>query len=188
MARLYRAWSVIDECMGQDQVKFSWFVVGRTIPVFPYDELIENYDENQDEVSYDQMWVNEFFTEDEAAELREYLLNSHDIALQVEEVSLPVRSGGLSYGLLLISGQSSFYTLADEQGYNLSVSVLGHYNLQAEQTSHLLSAEDQQMGSEFLERVLTHLNISEVNRSELINILNKIYAETGLCVQQCRNN
>ncbi|MDD3888417.1 MAG: hypothetical protein PHR65_00655 [Syntrophomonadaceae bacterium] len=184
MAQLFRAWSVIDGCLGQDQVKFNWFVVGRSIPVFPYEELIENYDENLEEVCYDQMWVNEFFAEAEVEELRDYLLNTHEIELQVEEVLLPVRAGGLSYGLLLISGQSRFYTLADEEGYKLSVSVLGHYDLEEEQSSNLLSDEDLQMGVKFLERVFTNLNISVLEKNELIALLNKIYKETGFCVQQ----
>ncbi|MEN6459865.1 MAG: hypothetical protein ABFC94_00650 [Syntrophomonas sp.] len=184
MTRLFRAWSVIDGCLGQAQVKFNWFVVGRSTPVLPYEELIENYDENQDEVCYDQMWVNEFFTEAEVEELRAYLLKSHETAVHVEEVLLPVRAGGLSYGLLLINGQSHFYTLADEQGYNLSVSVLGHYDLEEKKSSNILSNEDLQFGAKFLERVFTNLNIAGLEQNEQIALLNKIYEETGLYVQQ----
>ncbi|MEN6324985.1 MAG: hypothetical protein ABFD18_02065 [Syntrophomonas sp.] len=183
MTRLFRAWSVINEYLGQDQVKFNWFVAGRSIPILPYGELIEDYDNNQDDACYDQMLVNEFFTEAEVAELRDYLWKTHEIEVEVEEVSLPVRSGGLSYELLLISGQSRFYMLADEQGYNLSVSVLGHYDLE-EVLSNCLSDEDLQLGAEFLERVFTNLNISELNQNELIALLNKIYKDTGLCVKQ----
>jgi hypothetical protein len=184
MARLYRAWSVVDGCLGQDQVKFNWFVVGRSIPVFPYEELIDNYDENQDEACYDQMWVNEFFTEAEIEDLRDYLRTSHKVELQVEEVLLPVRAGGLSYGLRLISGQSRFYTLADEEGYKLSISVLGQYDLEAEKSSHHLSDKNLQIGTEFLRQVFTNLNLSLLDDNELITLLNKIYEDTGLCVQQ----
>ncbi|PKM78055.1 MAG: hypothetical protein CVU90_04900 [Firmicutes bacterium HGW-Firmicutes-15] len=186
MMQLFRAWSVIDGYLGQDQVKFNWFVVGRSNPVVPYEELIENYDENRDEACYDQMLVNEFFTEAEVVELRDYLLISHEIELQVEEVLLPVRAGGLSYGLLLISGQSRFYTLADEEGYKLSISVLGHFDLEEEKSFNLLSYEDLQIGAKFLERVFTNLNISVLEQNELITLLNKIYKETGFYVQQIK--
>lgn len=185
MTRLFRAWSVINDYLGQDQVKFNWFVAGRSIPVLPYEELIEDYDKDQDDACYDQMLVNEFFTEAEAAELRDYLWKSNAIEVQLEEVSLPVRSGGLSYELLLISGQSRFYMLADEKGYNLSVSVLGHYDLE-EEPSHLLSDEDLQLGAEFLEKVFTDLNIAELDQNEQAALLNKIYKETGLYVKKSK--
>ncbi len=183
MTRLFRAWSIKDGYLGQEQVKFSWFVVGRSLPVFPYEELIEYYDENRDEVCYDQMWVNEFFSAAEVEELRNYLLNSHEMEIHVEEVSLPVRAGGLSYGLLLISGQSSFYPLADEEGYNLSISVLGHYDLKKDKSINLLSNEDLQIGAEFLAKVFAQLNIAMPEQNELNMLLNKIYEE-GFWVQQ----
>jgi hypothetical protein len=128
MTRLFRAWSIVENFMDQDQVKFNWFVVGRTEPVAPYEELVENYDENDEESVYDRLLVDEFFTAPEVEELRGYLQRIHKLQIEVEEISLPVRSGGLSYELLLISGKKNFYTLADEDGYNLSVAILGHFD------------------------------------------------------------
>jgi hypothetical protein len=184
MARLFRAWSIIDEYLNQDQVKFNWFVVGRPSPVIPYEELIENYDQDREEIWYDQMWVNEFFTEAEVEELRDYLQRSHEVDVQVEEVQLPVRTGGLSYGLLLISGQSNFYTLADEEGYKLSISVLGHYDLKKDTSSNLLSYEELQTGTKLLEKVFANLDISMPDQNKVFALLNEIYEETGLYVNE----
>ncbi|WP_041274561.1 hypothetical protein [Desulforamulus reducens] len=157
--QLFRAWSVLDHYKGQNEVTFNWFVVGRKKPIAPYEELIENYDDNNAEAWCDNLFVNEFFTNEEIKELKEYLLLSHQMEVQVEEVSLPVRSGGLSYGLLLINGAIGFYSLADEEGYNLSVSVLGHYEVEEQDFSNLLTSKDLQNGLDFLKLVLNNLNL-----------------------------
>lgn len=182
MIRLYKAWSVVDNFMGQDQVRLDWFVVGRTVPLAPYRELIHDYDEDVEDCCYDQILVNELFTESEGEELRAYLGSSHQLDLQLEEVTVPVKSGGLSFGLLLISGEKSFYSLADEEGYNLPLSILGHYDGKGMAISASLSDID--TGIIFLEKVLSRLNLIEVDRSQLADVLQKVYAESGLHVTQ----
>lgn len=149
MVRLYKAWSFVDNFMGQDQVRLDWFVVGRTAPLVPYAELIKDYDKDLEDSCYDQVLVNELFADSEVEELRAYLGRSHQLDLQLEEVTLPVKPGGLSYGLLLISGEKSFYTLADEEGYNLSLSILGHYDGEGMAASNSLSERDINMGTSF---------------------------------------
>jgi hypothetical protein len=94
--------------------------------------LVENYDENGENGGYDRLLVDEFLTAEEVEELRGYLQKVHNVDIEAEEVLLPVRSGGLSFELLLISGQKNFYTLADEDDYNLSVAILGHYDKKGE--------------------------------------------------------
>lgn len=183
MVRLFRAWSVLDEFLGQDQVIFNWFVAGRPAPILPYEELIDNFDEGQEESWYDKMLVNELLTEAEVEELREYLLDTHKVEIQVEEVMLPVQAGGLSYGLLLISGEKGFYTLAEEEEYKLSVSILGHYELDEKNLPGLLSYEELQLGISFLTKVFESLDIS-IEQNEQIALLNKIYEETGLLVRK----
>lgn len=182
MVRLYKAWSVVDNFMGQDQVRLDWFVVGRTVPFAPYAELIQDYDETVEDSCFDQILVNELFTESEGEELRAYLGRSHQLDLQLEEVTLPLKSGGLSYGLLLISGEKSFYTLADEEGYNLRLSVLGHYDSKGTAASASLSNTDINRGTRFLEKVFSHLNLMGVGRRELVETLQAIYSESGLHV------
>lgn len=182
--RLYRAWSVADNFMGQEKAKLDWFVVGRTEPIAPYPELIQDYDEDFEDSCFDHILVNELFTESEGKELRDYLERHHQLDMQLEEITVPVRPGGLSYGLLLISGEKSFYTLADEEGYNLSVSVLGHYNGTDITAPDSLSDISLDMGTIFLEKVFSQLNLLGVDRSTLTGMLQKIYAESGLYVAQ----
>jgi len=183
MVRLFRAWSVLDEFLGQDQVMFNWFVAGRPVPIVPYEEMIEDFDEDQEEVWYDKMLANELLTEAEVEELREYLLNHHNVQVQVEEVLLPIQAGGLSYGLLLISGENGFYSLADEETYELSVPILGHYKVEEDPTS-LLSLEEIEIGTIFLEKVFDNLKISAIDQNDKIGLLKKIYEETGLLVKR----
>lgn len=184
MVRLFRAWSVIDEYLGQNNVKFNWFVAGRPKPIIPYEMLIEDFDETDEESCYDKILVNEYLTLEEVEELRGYLSSSHDLDVHVEEVSLPIRPGGLSYGLLLISGEKGFYSLADEEGYKLSVSILGYFKLMEDKLSGLLSDEDIQSGTNFLKKIFKNLNLPEFEEVKLIEVLNKIYEETGLFVQK----
>lgn len=182
MVRLYKACSVVDNFMGQDQVRLDWFVVGRTVPLAPYAELIQDYDADNEDSCFDQVLVNELFTEFEGEELRAYLGKSHQLDLQLEEVTLPVKPGGLSYGLLLISGEKSFYTLADEEGYDLSLSILGHYDGRGMVTPAALSEKDRDMGTRFLEQVFDYLNLEGIDGSELVDLLHRIYSESGLRV------
>jgi hypothetical protein len=182
--RLYRAWSVADNFMGQEKTKLDWFVVGRTEPIVPYAELIQDYDEDLEDTCFDHILVNELFTESEGEELRAYLQRQHQLDMQLVEITIPLKPGGLSYGLLLISGEKSFYALADEEGYNLSVSVLGHYNPTDMTASASLSDIGVDKGTIFLEKVFSHLNLLEVDRGELHGVLRKIYAESGLYVVQ----
>jgi hypothetical protein len=168
--------------MGQDQVRLDWFVVGRAVPLVPYAELIQDYDEDMEESWCDQVLVNELFTESEGEELRAYLDRSHQLDLQLEEVTLPVKSGGLSFGLLLISGKKSFYTLADEEGYDLKQSILGHYDGKRLAASASLSEIDINRGTSFLENVFNQLNVIGVDRGQMVEALQKIYSETGLHV------
>jgi hypothetical protein len=183
VVRLYKAWSVVDDFMGQDQVRLDWFIVGRTLPVAPYAELIRDYYEDGEDACYDQILVDELFTEPEAEELKTYLAQSHQLEVQLEEVALPLKSGGLSCGLLLMSGEKSFYALADEEGYSLSRSVLGRYDAKImEACASFLSKEEIDMGTSFLEKVFNHLNLVEVDRGELAELLQRIYSESGLHV------
>jgi len=183
MVRLFRAWSLLDEFMGHDQVMFNWFVAGRPVPIVPYEELIEDFDEDQEEVGYDKMLANELLTEAEVGELREYLIKHHNVEVQVEEVLLPIQAGGLSYGLLLISGENGFYSLADEETYELRVPILGHYKVEEDPTS-LLSIEEIEIGTIFLGKIFDNLKISAIDQNQKIGLLKEIYEETGLLVKR----
>lgn len=182
MVRLFRAWSMVDNFMGQEQVRLDWFVAGRSAPPASYEELIRNYDADDENASYDEILVNELLQESEIEELQAYLSNKHQLELQWDEVTLPVKPGILSYGLLLISGERGFYALADEKDYDLSVSILGHYDAKEVAVSASLSEEDLALGNDFLEQVFKHLDLEDIEREDVKDLLQKIYAENGLQV------
>jgi hypothetical protein len=182
--RLFRAWSMVDNFLGQDQVKLDWFVVGRTAPPAPYHELISDYDENDENACYDEILANELFTETELQGLENYLAEQHQLDLEWEELVLPLKKGILSYGLLLISGVKGFYALADESGYDLSMAVLGHYDAKEVNisASAALSEEDISLGSTFMEIILARMNINGIAKDEMQAWLQQIYTTEGLKV------
>lgn len=184
MTRLYRAWSLLDNFMGKNQVKLNWFVIGRSKPVAPYEKLIDNYDESDEDSGYDRLSADEYFTLAEVEELRNYLFRMHEVEVYTEEVPLPLRSGGLSYELLLISGLNNFYTLADEEGYDLSVAVLGHFDIKDKLLPDSLSPTKLSNGIDFLLKVFDHFDISGIEQNDLAPILNKIHQETGYYIER----
>ncbi len=184
MVRLFKAYSVVKQFLGQDRVTFNWFAVGRPVPILPYEQLIQDFDENEDESWYDKMFVDELFTIDEVTELKKYLWDHHEIEIQEEEIAFPVKSGQLSNSLLLISGEKGFYSLADEEDYQLSIPILGHFKSLGTEDHRGLSEEDIQNGIRFLLSAFRDLNIAEMEQTKVAQFLNNIYAEQGFFVQK----
>lgn len=161
----------------------DWFVVGRTEPPAPWDALIMDYDEEDDNAVYDQIMASELLNEVEVEQLTAYLGGKHQLAINVEEVELPMRSGGLSYGLRLISGAKGFYPLAEEPEYTMNVSILGHYDCEMQDMSKCLSPIDLDAGCKFLEFLTSNWTEMEKEESSARQeLLQRIYAETGLRV------
>lgn len=183
MVRLFKAYSTVDEFLGQDRVTFNWFAVGRSVPLLPYEQLIQDFDETDDESWYDKMFVDELLTMEEVGELKAYLRDRHAIEVQVEEISLPVKPGRLSYGLLLINGEKGFYSLADEEDYQIRIPILGHFKSRGTESCRLLSEEEIRNGTQFLLSVFNNLGIPEMEETKVTQTLNKIYTEQGLYVQ-----
>ena len=180
--RLFRAWSIVDDLRGRDPIRMDWFVVGRNEPLAPWEELIRDYDESDENAAYDQILANELLTEDETLQLKSYLAAEHNLDLQFEEVKLPIKSGGLSFGLLLISGEKEFYALADEEGYPLDIAILGHYDCQPAGSPRLLSAEELAEGIEFLQMIFKASTESGADLNALQEGLQEVYTVTGLRV------
>lgn len=188
MVRLFKAYSVVKQFLGQDQVTFNWFAVGRPAPILPYEQLIQDFDENDDESCYDKMFVDELLTIEEVAELKKYLWDHHEIEIQKKEIAFPVKPGQLSSSLLLISGDKGFYSLADEEDYQLSISILGHFKYLGTEDHRGLSEEDIQNGIRFLLSAFRNLDIAEMEETKVAQFLNNIYAEQGFFVQKDSKN
>ncbi len=182
--RLFKAWSIIDKFLEQEQVRMDWFVVGRAEPPAPWEEMIIDYDEEDDNAIYDRIMVTELLNESEVKQLAVYLDHKHQLELYTEEVELPIKSGGLSHGLLLISGAKGFYPLVEEEGYPLEVSVLGHYECKETETVKSLSPKDLNAGITFLQCLADYWPYDSTDESKGQELLQKIYADTGLRVIQ----
>ncbi len=181
--RLFKAWSIIDKFLEQEQVRMDWFVVGRAEPLAPWDELIMDYDGEDDNAVYDQIMASELLNEVEVEQLTAYLEGKHQLAINVEPVELPMKSGGLSHGLRLISGAKGFYPLAEEPEYSLNISILGHYDCQVPETHEGLSSKDLEVGRKFLDCLASQCpDIGMDKWGDSQELLQKIYAATGLRV------
>ncbi|ADI02241.1 MAG TPA: hypothetical protein GXX39_00900 [Syntrophothermus lipocalidus] len=184
---LYRAWSVVDGFRGHDRVRLNWFVIGREKPVAPYEELIKDYDSDDAEIVYDHLVVKELLTLQELEELRQYITNTHNTEIFAEKVELPVRRGGLSYSLVMMSGQDDFIFLPEEAGYNLSVNILAHYDLKGCPPAANIETVEALEGLEnwelrFLQLCLQELGILSFDEDALAEIAKKVSDSHGLAV------
>ncbi len=184
---LYRAWSVVDGFRGHDNVRLNWFVIGRGKPVAPYEQLIKDYDPDDAEIVYDHLVVKEFLTLQELEELRQYITERHNTEVFAEKIELPVKRGGLSYSLIMMSGQDDFIFLPEEKGYNLSVNILAHYDLRGcppAVVSHLTEDANEAENLElcFLRLCLQELDIPFPEGEVLARTAKKVSETHGLTV------
>ena len=72
---LYYPYSEIEDFDGLDKVCISWFCYGRKNPVAPYDQLIQDFNNIQDEedIKRQKIAINEYLTLEESNELKNYL-------------------------------------------------------------------------------------------------------------------
>jgi hypothetical protein len=185
MGRLFKAWSILKDQDDDNEARIYWFVVGREEPVIPYEQLIDDYDPDYSETQFDELYVNEFFTKEELEKLKDYLYREHQLETFAEEVLLPVKAGGRSYGLLLISGIKGFYMLADEESYDLDISVLGHSEMLKENITKkpTISKEALTNGTNFLKMVFNKLEIEHPGDKDLSSVITSIYEEFGFYVK-----
>ncbi len=187
MTSLYKAWSVINDYQGRDQVIIHWFVVGREEPIAPYEQLIIGYGSQYDGIHYDRLYVNELLIGDEVEELNKYLKLKHNTEAYTEEVPMPVERGILSHSLLLISGEPGFYCLADEEGYNLSMSIMGYFEGGEGLITTSLTLEELEMGCTFLREVFEQLGIKAPEIDMQKKTLKTIYEKLDLKVHKERS-
>ena len=184
---LYRAWSIVDGFRGHDQVRLNWFVIGREKPVAPYEQLIKDYDPDDAEIVYDHLVVKEFLTLQELEELRQYIIQRHHTEVFAERIELPVKRGGLSYSLIMMSGQDDFIFLPEEKGYNLSVNILAHYDLKGCPSAAVTHTTDDAVEVEnlelrFLRLCLQELGVPFPDGEALARAAKKISENHGLTV------
>ena len=127
MIELFQVTSVIKQYRGCKDVTFSWFrnepATGR-----PYRELVEDY---QDGDSYQESYIDEAFTREEACALQKYLEDYYgsDLRTTIEHVDLPARTNVAGITTIAVGGADDFYMLDKAADYPLSFSVWGYFNL-----------------------------------------------------------
>jgi hypothetical protein len=127
-AKLYRAYSIVEEYDGYKNVRFDWFMKQREEPVVRYQEVLSDYmDLSGQDLKRARLYVDEFFTAGEVEQLRTYLREQHGEELVIKTVKLPQRFRWLDTDGWLVThtpfgptwggGQDAFYPIPNELGY-----------------------------------------------------------------------
>lgn len=137
--KLYEAYSIVDRFYtDESRAKLHWFCWMREKPIGPYKRLIRDYEPR----SYSEYAINEYFTECEIEQLREYLERAHDLSIHIEEIDLPISNNVMPYSAIgsfsmckiyennIIERKilEDYHMLSKETGYSLPFNVCGYYN------------------------------------------------------------
>lgn len=138
--KLFKSWSIVDGFQGHDQVRIDWFpqrshpeTMTVTFPIIAYEEVVADYhtlDNKQKQRAENR--VNFLFSESEVIELRQYLNMHKNTELKVKEIDFP-RKGNEFEDIAreddVVDGKPHYYHLFLEPNYNLSLNIIGYYNL-----------------------------------------------------------
>jgi hypothetical protein len=138
--KLYLPYGTLGSVSVQKQITFHWFRIERVEPVAPYEKLLLGYKNLTPEVrTRAEAMVDEFFSESEFHQLRDYLRQRHGEDLRTTVLMAPVsavkpdlgtRAGSLRpFAQVNHDGDngSGFCRLADEKDYGLPFPVWGYY-------------------------------------------------------------
>jgi len=133
MTRIYRAYSVRESYKNRDSVIVDWFCFSRDEPVEPYENMILNYNElDDDEQGRARKLANNFLTESEIKELKEYIEAGSGFDVRKSEVKTPFEDGRKipDFAETARAGVKGDYVdLSKKDGYNLSVPIKGFADL-----------------------------------------------------------
>ncbi|MGE5423182.1 MAG: hypothetical protein ACM3QW_07950 [Ignavibacteriales bacterium] len=183
--KLFRAWSMVNNYRGRDQVRFNWFCAQRFKPVAPYAELIKNFDPTDRDAPAEQRTADEYFTGQEVEDLKQYLEKYHHTKLLFEEVALPIERGLMPMRLMPVGGPRDFYKLDSEEDYDLKIPVWSFFNLEGcPQTKDVLRGTSEEAnGVRFLQVALKDLGLKVDFEKEYIeDIVRAIFHQDGLYV------
>ena len=133
--KLYRAYSVVDDYWGYDEVKLWWFCVDRKEPVARYEDLIAHYPKlDSSSKQHAERLVNELFIGEELNALITYAWETHATEIFKEEVSIPVGAEQpltvIPWSAQTLTDLQRRYELWSEEEYALPMKVEAFYNLQ----------------------------------------------------------
>jgi len=138
--KLYLPYGTLPGVSGTHALMVHWFRVDREVPLDPYERLLLGYRTLTDEArSRAEAMVNEFLSEDEFHELREYLQRQRGTDLRTTVLVAPVsatrpdaatRTGGLRPFAQCEEDPhsgSGFFRMSEQDGYPLSFAVWGYH-------------------------------------------------------------
>jgi hypothetical protein len=113
-----------------EEVKVSWFVLGRTMSLVPYAEVIQDYGQlDEKERAFPEEYVNEQFGREEAEALKKYLDRQPGTATRIEAIELPVMANASGCQRLVAGNGNDFLPLHKGKSYSLPFKVAGYFSV-----------------------------------------------------------
>lgn len=184
---LYSAHSTVSDFRNRRNVTFLWIKYGTKFKGVDYNNLIEGYDtlDHYDRTLSEKI-INELFTEDECALLKNYLKLKHNANLQIDEEFLPHATkfnAWMDSPLSERCNDNNWIDISKEEQYSLPFKVRGHYNLAGCYPTQKLPGKMKTDGVEFLKHALVKLDLkAEPNDAKLKFMIDEIYQDYNLYV------
>jgi len=131
--KLFRAYTVRENYKDRDSVIVDWYCEKRAEPVAPYETLIANYDElDDDEKRRARTLVNRFLTGPEVRELAAFMMAQSGFSVHSREAPLPFADGRKIPDIAAPAApgaEGDTLRLSQSAGYDLSVPISGFCDL-----------------------------------------------------------
>jgi len=113
-----------------EEIKVTWFVVGREVPLVPYADAIQEYEQlDEKDRAFPEGYINEQFSRLEAEALKKYLDRRPEVTTRIEVIDLPVMANASGCRRLERGGGNDFLRLHREKGYSLPFKVEGYFSV-----------------------------------------------------------
>jgi hypothetical protein len=113
-----------------EEVRVTWFVAGRQVPLAPYESAIMDYGQLEEkDRAFPEEYINEQFSRQEAEALKAHLARRPEVSTTIEAVELPVMANASGCRHLPRGNGNDFLGLFKEKGYPLPFKVEGYFSV-----------------------------------------------------------
>ncbi len=113
-----------------EEVKVTWFVADRKVPLAPYEAVIQDYAQlAEKDRAFPEGCIDEQFSRPEAEALKKYMDRRPEVTTFIEPVELPVMANASGCRRLPRGGGRDFLGLYREKGYSLPFKVEGYFSV-----------------------------------------------------------
>jgi len=113
-----------------EEVKINWFVLERKMPLVPYAAAIQDYAQlDEKERVFPEEYVNEQFSQEEAASLKRFLDRQPATTTQIEAIEIPVMANVSGCRRLAAGSGNDFLALHKGKNYHLPFKVEGYFSV-----------------------------------------------------------